>query len=139
LKIKIKKLRPEAKIPTYAYKGDAAMDLYSLEDVALKPGARHGFSLGFAAELPKGYVALVWDRSSFGAKGIKSLGGVIDPGYRGEWRVFLQNVSNREYRINKGDKIAQVLIQRVEEVKIEEVNEFSISQRGENGFGSSGK
>ena len=139
MKIKIKKIRENIKLPDYAYEHDAALDLYSPEDMVLKPGQRHGFLMGFATEIPEGCVALIWDKSSFGAKGIKTLGGVVDSGYRGEWKIILQNTSNEDFAIKKGEKITQALIQKVERAKIEEVNELSKSERGEGAFGSSGK
>jgi len=139
MKLKIKKLKEDIILPSYAYEGDAALDLYSPEEILLKPGQCHQFKLGFATEIPQRHVALVWDKSSFGSKGIKTLGGVIDAGYRGEWKIVLQNLSDQDFKINKGQKIAQALIQKVEEVKIEETNKLPQSQRGEGGFGSSGK
>ena len=138
MKIKIKKLK-EIKRPDYAYENDAALDLYSPEEILLKPGERHTFLMGFATEIPKGHVALIWDKSSFGAKGIKTLGGVIDAGYRGEWKIVLQNISSENFLIKKGEKIAQALIQKAKRAKIIEVEKLPESRRGEGGFGSSGK
>ncbi|MDZ7798538.1 MAG: dUTP diphosphatase [Patescibacteria group bacterium] len=139
MKLKIKKLKENIIPPSYAYEHDAALDLYSSQEIILKSGQCHQFKLGFATEIPQGYVALIWDKSSFGSQGIKTLGGVIDAGYRGEWKIVLQNLSDKDFKINKGQKIAQALIQKVEKVKIEETNKLSDSQRGKGGFGSSGK
>ena len=137
--LKIKKLKKRVKLPTYSYFGDAGLDVYSLEDKTLMPGELHIFLLGFKMELPKGFVALIWDRGGFGAKGIKSLGGVYDTGYRGEYSITLQNISKKNFSIRKDDRIAQILIQKVEHVKIEQVNELSNSERDKGRFGSSGK
>ena len=139
LKIKIKKLHPDAIVPQYAHPGDAGMDLYSVEeDFVLRPGERKMIGTGIAMELPEGYVALLWDKSGVGSKGIKRLGGVIDCHYRGEYKVVLVNLSNEYYEIKKGQKIVQVLIQKVENPEIEVVNELSDTSRGEGGFGSTG-
>lgn len=139
MKIKIKKLHPDAVIPNYAHPGDAGMDLYSIEeDFILRPGERKMVGTGISAELPEGYVALIWDKSGVGSKGIKRLGGVIDCHYRGEYKVVLINLSNEDYEIKKKQKIAQVLIQKIENPEIEIVEELSETPRGEGGFGSTG-
>lgn len=137
--IKIKKLRKEVKLPSYSYPADAGLDLYSLENKALKPGELHIFPLGFKMEIPAGCVALIWDRGGLGTKGIKTLGGVYDAGYRGEYSVTLQNISKKNFSVKKGDRIAQVLIQPVFSVKIKEVNKVSSSPRGEGRHGSTGR
>lgn len=140
IKVKIKKLFPEIKLPTYAHPGDAGMDIYSREDVLLKAGSRYDFALGFKTEIPAGYVGIIFDRSSLAQKaGLHHLAGVIDAGYRGEWYVILQNLSNQEYQIKKGDKIAQILFLPITQVQLEEVVELRNSSRGEGGFGSTGK
>lgn len=140
MKVKVKKLSSEAKLPCYAHKGDAGLDFFSLEDYELKPGERHLFSTGISLELPEGFVSLVWDKSGLGAvHGIKVLGGVIDAHYRGEYKIGLLNTSDKSFHFNKGDKLAQVLIQPVVSAELEEVDELSSSQRGNKGFGSTGK
>ncbi len=140
MKIKIKKLQPEAKLPTYAHPGDVGMDLYSLEDYDLKPGERKIFMVGFALEFPEGYAAIVKDKSSLPMKaGIHTMGGVFDAGYRGEYNVNLINLGSDPYHIAKGDKIAQLIIYPVEIGELEEVNELSDSSRGAGRFGSTGK
>ena len=138
--IKIKKLFPDVKIPGKSRQGDAAYDLFSREDYLLKPNERHLFKLGFALEMSPEYVALVWDRSGMASKnGIHSLAGVIDSNFRGEVCVVLLNTSDKDYQVKKGDRIAQMLIQKVESVKFEEVDKLAGSERGENGWFSSGK
>ncbi|MFH1452015.1 MAG: dUTP diphosphatase [archaeon] len=138
-KIKVKKLNPEAIIPSYGHPGDAGLDIYSAEDFVLTHEMRHAVSTGISMELPEGYVALVWDKSGLAAKkGITVLGGVIDAHYRGEYKIILYNTEIDDFIIRKGDKIAQVLIQPIETAIIEEVNELSETSRGEGRFGSTG-
>jgi dUTP pyrophosphatase len=140
LVIKAKKLHPDAKIPAYAHPGDAGMDIYSLESVVIKKGDRKRLRTGISMELPEGFVALVWDKSGLATThGLKNLGGVIDASYRGEYFVTLINLGQEDYTVEKGDKIAQVLIQKIERAEIQEVEELTDSKRGAGGFGSTGK
>lgn len=142
VKIQVKKIHPDAVVPAYAYAGDAGMDLFTVEDYTLQPGERHSFATGIAIKLPAGYVSLVWDKSGLSQKfGIKTLGGVLDSNYTGEYIVGLLNTSSEPYHFEKGHKIAQVLIQRVESATIEVVEEFVAHEtpRGAKSFGSSGK
>lgn len=90
-------------------------------------------------EIPEGHVALVWDKSSIGGKGIKTLGGVLDAGYRGEIFITVHNLQDEAYTFEAGHKLAQVLIQKVELLDVEEVEELSETKRGEGRFGSTGK
>jgi len=138
IKIKIKKIHPSAIIPKYAHEGDAGMDLYSVEDLILKPKHRSRVKTGISIELPKGYVSLIWDKSGVASKGIKTMGGVVDSGYRGEYQVVIVNLSSKDFKIEKGQKIAQLLIQKVENPKVEIVGELSQSSRGIGSFGSTG-
>lgn len=138
--LKVKKLVPEAKLPSRAQQGDAGLDLYSAEDMVIVPKELRVVGTGIALEIPHGSVGLVWDKSGLAAKGgIKTMGGVIDAGYRGEIRVVLVNLGTVPHGIVAGDKIAQLLIQKVELPAIEEVSDLSDSERGEGGFGSTGK
>lgn len=138
VKIKIKKLSPDTVIPTYAYQDDAGMDLYSTEDIEIPPGSRAKVGTGIAVELPVGYASLIWDKSGVSLKkGLKSLGGVIDSGYRGEVFVSFANISKESVNVQKGEKIAQLLIQKVERPMIEVSEDLSQSHRGSNSFGSS--
>jgi len=136
--LKVKKLNPEAKIPSYAHKGDAGLDIFSCEDAVLYPGERKLVSTGIATELEEGYVALIWDKSGIAAKGIKTMGGVIDCHYRGEYKVVMLNTTSENYEIKKGQKIAQLLIQPVMSVEVVETKELSDTERGEGSFGSTG-
>lgn len=139
INVKFRKIKEDAVVPSYAHAGDAAMDLYSLEKRTLERGEPHLFHLGFASEFPKSHVALVQDRSSMGKRGVRTLGGVIDSNYRGEWGVILVNVTDNEVLIKPGDRIAQVLFIHIAQAKIASSESLSDSQRGEGGFGSSGK
>ena len=139
LKIKIKRLRSDVKLPAYALEGDAGMDIFSNEDVVIKVGQKHVFATGFALELPEGHCALIWDKGGLGAKGLKVLGGVGDYNYRGEYMVALVNLGLEDYEFKKGDKIAQMLIQPIIIAELEEVEELSESIRGEGRHGSTGK
>lgn len=133
-------MHPEAKLPQYATAGDAGMDLFALEETILKPGQFLGVSTGVAFEISNGYVGLVWDKSSLSImNGLKTLGGVIDAGYRGEVKVGMINLSDKEYKIEKGHKVAQILLQKIEHPILVEVAELSETERGKGGFGSTGK
>jgi dUTP pyrophosphatase len=139
MKFKVNKLDPEAKLPTKESSLEAGIDIYTTEDYILNPGERHLFSTGMAVEFEDGHVALLWDRSGLGSKGIHRLAGVIDSTYRGEWKVALINLSDEPHEIKAGDKIVQCVLQKFEPVEIEEVADLAESGRGEKGFGSSGR
>jgi dUTP pyrophosphatase len=140
VKVKIKKLKENAILPAYAHSGDAGMDLFSTEDYVIRPGERMIVSTGISMELPEGYVALIWGKSGLAVKkGIAVLGGVIEHTYRGEYGVIALNTSDEDFFIKVGEKIAQVLIQPIVSVDLEEVSELSDTARGDGGFGSSGK
>ena len=139
LKIKVQKINPEIKIPSYAHSGDAGMDLYAAADIVIKPGERKIIATGMKMEIPTGYVGLIWDKSGLASKkGLKIMGGVIDSTYRGEVGVVIINLSDQKYQVEKNTKISQMLIQKVENVEIEEVENLEDSLRGDGGFGSSG-
>ena len=139
-KIKIQKINENAKVPNYAHQGDAGLDFYSAEEnYVLKSGERKGFSTGIKMEIPNGYVGLIWDKSGLAAKyGIKIMAGVIDSTYRGEVIVMLINLGNKNYLIEKNAKIAQMLIQKIEQAEIKIVEDLNITKRGDGGFGSTG-
>ncbi len=120
--------------------GDAGIDLYALNTVTLKPLERTTIATGICLEIPLGYVGLIWDKSGIAIKeGIKTLGGVIDAGYRGEILIGVINLSNQEYTFEPGHKVAQILIQKIENFEIIESQELSDTSRGQSGFGSTGK
>ncbi len=139
MQIKIKKLHPDAILPHYIHEGDAGLNVYTLEEGVIGPGQRWLFPLGFAMEFPSGYVALMKDRSSMAKNGLHCLGGVFDAGYRGEYNVLLVNLSDTPYQVERGHKIAQLVIQPIAVAEVMEVTELSESSRGEGGFGSTGK
>jgi len=139
MQLKFKKLHPNAKIPSYAYAGDAGLDLYISEDLVLKKDERKSIPLGIAIEIPDGYVGILFDKSGLSHKhGLKSYGGIIDAGYRGEIHVGMMNLSDADYEFKAGDKIIQILIMPVLKAEVVECEELSDSDRGEGAFGSSG-
>jgi len=139
MKIKIKKLNENAKLPQYYHPGDVGMDLFSLETIVLKPLEHHIFYHGFALEFPNGFAAIVKDKSGIAKAGLHTMGGVYDAGYRGEYNTHLVNLSDQDYIVEAGDKISQLIIYPVEIAELEEVSELSESARGEGSFGSTGR
>ncbi len=139
MKLKIKKLKENAVIPDYAHEGDAGLDIYSVEEIIIPAGEREIISTGLGFEIEGGFVGLVWDKSGLAANsGIKTMAGVLDSGYRGELKIVLLNTGKEDYKIEKRQKIAQLLIQPIVRAEVEEVDELSDSERGENRFGSTG-
>jgi len=138
----VRPLDPDLPLPRYAHPGDAGADLYAAEDVELAPGERALVRTGLAIALPEGFVGLVHPRSGLAARlGVTVLNapGTIDAGYRGEIKVTLINTDPREtVRLKRGDRIAQLVIQRVEKAAFYEVERLPGSSRGANGFGSTG-
>ncbi|MBH01400.1 MAG: dUTP diphosphatase [Acidimicrobiaceae bacterium] len=144
LNIPIIRLIDDATIPVYAKPGDAGADLVAAESVVLDAGGgRALISTGVAIAVPEGFAGFVQPRSGLALKhGITCLNtpGLIDSGYRGELKVLLVNTDPSEaFEVNKGERIAQLVIQRVEECDFQEVEELPDSERGETGFGSSGR
>jgi dUTP pyrophosphatase len=142
VQIHVTRLHPDAVIPTYAHSGDAGADISSTESVELAPGQRYAVSTGLAIALPVGYVALLHPRSGLALKsgiGMVNAPGTIDAGYRGEIKVLLINHDpENTFIINKGDRIAQMVIQKVEAAVFAEVDTLDNTQRGTGGFGSTG-
>jgi len=137
--IKIKKLDPTATLPNYAHPGDAGMDFYANETTTLQPRERKLISTGIALAIPQGFVGLFWDKSGIAAKhGLKTMAGVIDASYRGEIKILIHNLSEQLYLVEKGKKIAQLLIQPVEQRELVEVDNLEDTSRGAGGFGSTG-
>ncbi len=145
MELKIKRVRPGARIPAYATPGAAAMDLHAAceESVTIAPGARAVVPTGIAIELPgPEYVALVFARSSLGVRHGLTLSngvGVIDSDYRGEIGVGLVNLSDTAYTVAPGARVAQLAVMPVARAGIAVVDELSGTERGEGGFGSTGK
>ena len=154
-RVKIKKLHPDAIIPKYAHSTDAGMDLYAIEDYDLIPGIPVLVKTGIAIELPNGTEAQVRPRSGLALNEVITVlntPGTIDQDYRGEIGVIMISLDNRKiitteipvphykaYHISKGDKIAQLVINKLPKVIIKETKSLSDTARGENGFGSTGK
>jgi dUTP pyrophosphatase len=137
--IKVKKLKPDAKLPKYHHPGDVGMDMYALESYTLQPMEHHLFYHGFALEFPEGYAAIVKDKSSIAKAGLHTMGGVYDAGFRGEYNTHVVNLSNEPYTVEEGDKVAQLVIYPIEIAELEETDTLSESARGTGGFGSTGK
>ncbi len=139
MKLKVKRLHPEAKLPVRKREGDAGLDLYSVEEVVLKPGQWVAVPTGIAVEIPEGHFGLIKDRSGLALKhALHCLAGVVDENYRGEIKVVLINLGNEEVKLEKGTRIAQLLIVPYTKVEPVEVEVLSDTERGEKGFGSSG-
>jgi len=138
--LKVKRVSEDAKIPCYAHEGDAALDLFSREKIIFKVGEKHSVPTGIAMEIPVGHAGLIWEKSGLAMNhGLKTLGGVVDATYRGEVMVGMINLSQEEYILEKGHKVAQMIIQKVENVVVDEVENLTDTSRGEHGFGSTGK
>ena len=137
--INILRLSPNATLPTRAHPDDAGMDLYGLEDAIIEPGMGKMLRTGIAMALPVGFVGMVADRSSMAKKGIKSAGGIIDAGYRGEIHIVLWNISREPVQLKAGERIAQLLILPIATPAVVEVASLDETARGAKGFGSSGK
>ncbi len=138
----IKRLDPSVELPSYAYSGDAGLDLRSNEDVDLKPLERRLVSTGLAIAIPEGYAGFVQPRSGLALREGLSMAntpGLIDAHYRGELKVCAVNLdSEKTIHITKGERIAQLVIQKVPVVSLVEVSELDETDRGAGGFGSSG-
>jgi dUTP pyrophosphatase len=138
----ITRLDPDVPLPSYAHPGDAGADLVTTVDVRLEPGERALVPTGIALALPDGYVALVHPRSGLAARhGVSILNapGTVDAGYRGEIAVLLVNLDRSEpVRLSRGDRIAQLVVQRVEHARFVEVDRLPGSARGAGGYGSTG-
>jgi dUTP pyrophosphatase len=142
LEIRVQRLDADLPLPGYAHPGDAGADLVTTVDVSLAPGERAMVPTGIALALPDGYVALVHPRSGLAARhglSIVNTPGTIDAGYRGEVKVMLINHDPREpIELRRGDRIAQLVVQRFERARFVEVDVLPESARGAGGYGSTG-
>ena len=142
VEVLIRRLDPEVPVPAYAHPGDAGADLTTTVDVDLGPGERAMVPTGISVALPDGYVALVHPRSGLAARcgvSIVNAPGTVDAGYRGEVKVLLVNLDPRTpVTLSRGDRIAQLVVQRVAEARFVEVDRLPESGRGEGGYGSTG-
>lgn len=138
--VKFMLLKKGAKLPSYAHPGDAGFDVYAVETKVIKKGTHEIISTGIASEIPRGWFVSIRDRSGLAFKnGIHVLGGVVDSSYRGEWKVILANFGPKDYKVAKGERIAQGVFQPAPPAKIAKVKSLNKSQRGKRGFGSTGK
>jgi len=142
MNLRIARLDERARLPTRAHDGDAGLDLYALEAAVLAPGERASVPTGIAVEIPPGQAGLVLPRSGLAARhgiSVVNAPGLIDSGYRGEVRVLLLNTDREHpFELGAGDRIAQLVLVKVELPTLVEVDALSDSERGAGGFGSSG-
>lgn len=142
ISVPIKRLDPSVELPTYVYTGDAGLDLRSNEDLVLAPHERRLIATGLAVAIPEGYAGFVQPRSGLALREGLSMAntpGLIDSHYRGELKVCAVNLDNEKpIHIERGERIAQLVIQRVPIVNLIEVDELDETDRGSGGFGSSG-
>ena len=137
-RLRVKKVHPDAKLPTIAHPGDLGCDLYSMEEAIIPPNGQIAVRTGITIMFPEGWGGIVKDRSSMAVAQIYSSAGVIDSGYRGEIKVILRNGSDKDFSIKAGDKIAQIIPLKAEQWKVEETHELDVTSRSEGGFGSTG-
>ena len=142
IRVAVKKLHPAAQMPRYAHAGpfgDLAADLYAVEPQVLAPGETAAVATGISLGLPAGYGALVEDRSGLAVAGITTLAGVIDPGYRGEIKVVLANLSQVPFHVEPGMRIAQLRLVRRIEPEFAWAEDLDETMRNAGGFGSTGR
>lgn len=143
MQLPVKRLDPDLPLPSYAHPGDAGLDLFSAHDTVIAPGGRELIATGVALAIPDGYAGFVQPRSGRAlSEGLSfaNTPGLIDSHYRGEIKVIAVNLDpHRPIHVLRGEKVAQLVIQRVERVKVAEVNELGETPRGEGGFGSTGR
>lgn len=138
----VRLLHPAAQLPRRAHPGDAGADLFSVEEVVIPPGERRDVGTGIALAIPSGYAGFVQPRSGLAFKhGIMVVNspGLIDAGYRGEVRISLYNSGHEPFTVAIGERIAQLVVQRVEDTEFLAADELPDTSRGQGGFGSSGR
>jgi dUTP pyrophosphatase len=140
--LRVRRLHERAKLPTRAYPGDAGLDLFALAGAVLEPGERESVGTGIAVEIPEGRAGLVLPRSGLAVRhgiALVNAPGLIDAGYRGEIQVLLLNTDRHTpFTIASGDRIAQLVLVRIETPEVAEVEALALSERGAGGLGSSG-
>jgi dUTP pyrophosphatase len=142
IELQVRRLDPGASLPTYAHEGDAGLDLATIEALELAPGARAAAPTGLAVAIPTGWVGLVHPRSGLARRHgltVANAPGTIDAGYRGEVQVLLINLGAETVSLAPGERVAQLLLQRVGRAEVREVDELTDTTRGEGGFGSTGR
>ena len=138
IRVKFKKLIDYAIPFKYTREGDACMDMYSVEDTTIEPNSTEVVSTGIALEIPTGFEGIVRGRSGLASKGIHVHIGTIESSYRGDIGIIITNTTNKSFSINRGDRIAQFTVKPVNNILMEESEVLSETERGANGFGSSG-
>lgn len=140
--VKVKLVNKEAKLPSYAHDGDAGVDLTSMVSITLNPGDQAMIPTGICVELEKGYEAQIRPRSGLAAKhgiSVTNAPGTVDHPFVGQIQVILINLGKNTYRVAKGDRIAQMVVNKLPAVEFVLVDELGETTRGEGGFGSTGK
>lgn len=141
VRVKVKKIHPDAVIPQYKTSGSAGFDLYTIEDVEIQPGETKQIRTGLIFEIPEGYEIQIRPRSGMSLKTplrISNAPGTIDSDYRGEVMIIAENTSIVPFSVEKGTRIAQGVLQKVPQAEFIEVEKVSETERGEGGFGSTG-
>ena len=139
MKLKVRKVQPQARLPVYQHPGDAGLDLFSVAEVVLAPGELAAVPTGIQLAIPDGCVGLIWDKSGISLHGVHRLAGVVDAGYRGEVKVVMINLGREPFAVKPGMKIAQLLIQPVVAAEVVETDDLDETSRGQGGFGSTGR
>lgn len=139
MKLKVKRIHQDARLPGYGHPGDAGLDLFSAVAATLEPGNVMAVPTGIQVAIPPDHVGLIWDKSGISLSGVHRLAGVVDAGYRGEIKVVMVNLGRDPFPIEQGMKIAQMLIQPVVLVSVVESDDLDETERGQNGFGSTGR
>lgn len=139
MELKVRRITQDAKLPCYGHPGDAGLDLFSAAEAVLKPAEAFAVPTGIQTAIPSGFVGLIWDKSGISLSGVHRLAGVVDSGYRGEIKVVMINLTGNDFVVAKGMKIAQMLIQPVSAVTVKETGNLDDTDRGEGGFGSTGR
>jgi dUTP pyrophosphatase len=137
--VRVKRFSERAVLPTRAHDNDAGMDLYAANDTVLFPGMFVVIDTDIGLELPEGTYGQILGRSSLAVRGVFTMGGVIDAGYRGPIKVALGNQSGAAIQVKAGDKVAQLVIINIQTPRPIEVEELPPAERGDKGFGSSGR
>ena len=141
IELAVRRLRPDAVLPSYAHPGDAGLDLAAVEPVRLEPGERAAVPTGLAVAIPDGWVGLVHPRSGLARRHgltVANAPGTIDAGYRGEVQVLLVNLGSEPVEVAAGERVAQLLLQEVGRARVIEVEDLDETVRGAGGFGSTG-
>lgn len=135
----VEKINPEAKLPEKAHQSDAGYDLFAVENVSISPYGQAKIGTGVKMAIPQNFAGLIWDKSSLAAQGLKTMGGVIDSGYRGEIIIIAKNLTEEFFNITKGQKVAQIIIQEIGDIPLIETEISDSTEREDSGFGSTGK